>query len=412
MILNSEFLSWAKNNEPQNCHALLCDPPYELGFMGKDWDRSGVAFNPETWESAKKHLLPGAFGMAFASARGWHRMACAIEDAGFVIHPTIFGWLYGSGFPKATRIDTQVDEKEGVEVEHGKAFNLKGGSNADGRAEEFAKNGRTKIKHEAKTELAKAFQGHRYGLQALKPALEPIIVFQKPYEGKPVDCITKTGAGALDIEGGRIGCVKPFNAPAGNSGLESVPIIKTNKDYQGQEVFGRWPSNFVCSDETAWRLDKMSGDLGISRNSGGISKKDTAGYSGGFGERVLSGTSFGDSGGCSRFFFQVQTALDEADPVYYCAKASRSERDGGLSKNDHPCVKPISLTEYLAKLLLPPKEYVPRRILVPFAGSGSEMVGCQRAGWEEIIGVEMSEEYCRIAEMRLDHWRTLQPALI
>ena len=144
----ADCIAWAEAYDGPPFHALLCDPPYELGFMGRAWDRSGIAFNPDTWRALARLLHPGAFGMAFASSRGWHRLAVAIEDAGLIIHPSIFGWAAGSGFPKATRVADSPD-----------------------------------------------FTGHRYGLQALKPALEPIIVFQKPYAGRPVDSITATGAG-------------------------------------------------------------------------------------------------------------------------------------------------------------------------------------------------------------------------
>ena len=116
-VLCADVLEWAAGYDGPKFHALLCDPPYELKFMGKDWDASGIAFDKDTWEALAAHLYPGAFGMAFASARGWHRLAVAIEDAGLRIHPSIFGWSYGSGFPKATKIDTQVDKAAGAERE-------------------------------------------------------------------------------------------------------------------------------------------------------------------------------------------------------------------------------------------------------------------------------------------------------
>ena len=156
--------------------------------------RSGIAFRYETWEALAKHLHPGAFGMAFASARGWHRLAVAIEDSGMQIHPSIFGYSYGSGFPKASRIDSQCQKRRGVvKCQNGKCISNDAMVNLP-YAERWYWYG-----HE------KATEGHRYGLQALKPALEPIIVFQKPYEGKPVECITETGAGALWGDGGRVG---------------------------------------------------------------------------------------------------------------------------------------------------------------------------------------------------------------
>ncbi|GAH08560.1 unnamed protein product, partial [marine sediment metagenome] len=143
----------------------------------KKWDGGDIAYRPATWAALARHLHPGGFIMAFASSRGWHRLAVAIEDAGLVIHPSIFGWVTGQGFPKATRIDTQVDKAAGAEREvvgphpndrktHGAI--PYGGKTGDGSGVVTA----------PATPLAQAWQGHRYGLQAMKPALEPIIVAQ------------------------------------------------------------------------------------------------------------------------------------------------------------------------------------------------------------------------------------------
>lgn len=419
-------VDWARTYTGPLFHALLCDPPYHLqsivkrfgktdsapaqygkdgafarasrGFMGKTWDGGDVAFDPETWAAFGSVMYPGAFGMAFASSRGWHRLAVAIEDGGFVIHPSIFGWAYGSGFPKATRVN------------HG----------------------------------ATQFDGHRYGLQALKPALEPIIVFQKPYNGRPIDNITATGAGTLNIDAARIGTEEipsnqwvdnahPFGGGAGNE-YETV----TNR--------GRWPSNLVLLDNgAAQALDRQSGHL-VSGQPSGMKNADNNIY-GQYGKVPITG--FGDEGGASRFFFKVQEQIDCNDPVYYVAKASNDERNAGLenmpmvelghggkdvcgncggyilqtanrpsacscenpdrqnkkARNPHPTVKPIELARYLATLLLPPTEYAPRRLFVPFAGVASECIGAMQAGWDEITGVELTAEYIPIAQARIDYWR-------
>jgi site-specific DNA-methyltransferase (adenine-specific) len=396
-IYNEDAVAWAKNYTGEPFHALLTDAPYHLtsivkrfgkkgsapaqfgkdgvfsraskGFMGTQWDGGDLAFRPETWEAFGKVLHPGAFGMAFSASRNWHRMAVAIEDAGFVLHPTIFLWAYGSGFPKATRV--------------------KG--------------------HEE-------FDGHRYGLQALKPAVEPIIVFQKPYEGKPVENIVRTGAGALNIDGGRIPTngenviinrfgdgMKPFGNGAGHE-------YETESTQQG-----RWPANFILTTNSAERLDAQSG---ITKSTMRINDHDE--YHGGVHEgykrknkssftHKIEGQirTYDGEGGASRFFYQVAAQLDESDPVYYCAKTSVKERNAGLEeKNIHPTLKPIDLCRYLATLLLPPVEYSPRRVFVPFSGSGSEMIGCGLAGWEEVVGVEFDTEngYVDIAKKRLEHW--------
>lgn len=342
-IMQADLTAWTP--DPEKYHALISDPPYELGFMGHGWDKSGLPFSVEFWERMKSGLLPGAFCMAFSSTRTIHHMMVAIEDAGFVIHPMIC-WAFGSGFPKATRIKN--DDR---------------------------------------------FSTYRYGLQALKPAFEPIVVFQKPYRGRAVDCITSTGAGALNIEGELVGDEEIVNSYA--SSIYGNVMSKKNE----KSVSGRWPANLVLQSDAAGMIDKQSG----------------ASYS---------------RRGASRFFYNVNENLDAADPLYYCSKASASERDAGLAgfeekpagamqgrrensfadglqvtaRNHHPTCKPIDLIRHLSALLLPPSEYVPRKILVPFSGSGSEMIGCHIAGWDEITGVERETEYIEIARARLEHW--------
>lgn len=690
-VINADVLQWAGEYDGPAFHAMFCDPPYHLtsitkrfgkagskpaqygkdgafarlsgGFMNTDWDGENyIAFRPETWAALAEHLYPGAFGMAFASSRGWHRLAVAIEDAGLIIHPSDFllGYAYGSGFPKSTRVKDN-------------------GKNVPG------------------------FEGHRYGLQAIKPALEPIIVFQKPYEGRPVDNITATGAGALNIDAGRIeGAIHGYKngtggGPETRNGGAARFAAKAMDEWEGNFA-GRWPANLIlqhtphCAragddwqcfkgwsgrvpfyvyktgslsplDEPSYLLDQLqsllevvqhysttgnnllrhavgyyhngdilladswaglshevlnvlagssppgfqfdclfcrrlcdallrsvlvscldglpslldvlsdvhsfltellhnqqnlnhvhhssSGDsqkieqyhdtqqsnkfcisplpdslreklsrildkqhqlsceanpidivssstsesdnretldhkLGstavvkllcwasvdlayrfilpahiIQRNEidvklnvcpvyqmgeqsgesgGGIATRgaSTRIYGGGNGFTEATGETigFGDSGTAARFFYQahwsyeVLEQLAAADPVFYTAKASSTERNAGLAsfplqtrnrvnpggleneprwaptqaKNIHPTVKPISLTKYLATLLLPPAAYAPRRILCPFSGSGSEMIGALLAGWDEVIGIEQSPEYWQISQARLAWW--------
>lgn len=368
--------------------------------MGNTWDGGDLAFRPETWQAFGNVLHDGAFGMAFSASRNWHRMAVAIEDAGFILHPTIFLWAYGQGFPKATRV--------------------KG--------------------HEE-------FNGHRYGLQALKPAVEPIIVFQKPYSGKPVENIVQTGAGALNIEDSRIGTSK--NIPASP---RRAPQNQTYGDYSNDPGtggsgwdanVGRWPSNLLLTEDSAERLDIQTGNL-KSGKMFPTSKRSTDGSPNGiYGKFDIDAPlqeTIGDSGGASRFFYQVSTQIDEADPAYYCAKVSPKERNAGLDdmpdvmsgmsggaqsqgegydkgqdiglnrvtakKNTHPTLKPINLCKYLATLLLPPIEYAPRRIFIPFSGVASEMCGAGLAGWEHVVGVEFDKDngYVDIAEKRMQYW--------
>lgn len=432
MIICNEVLHWAETYDGLPFHAILTDAPYELSFMGSRWDRTGIAFRPDTWKALAQYLLPGAFGLCFASSRGWHRLACAIEDAGLRIHPSLFCWANGSSFPKATRIP---DER---------------------------------------------FDGHRYGGQVLKGSVEPIICFQKPYQGKPVDSITATGAGTLWIDGARIGmspddrAMLQAKAHKDANGKNTTPYVYNGgKRRQADPVPAkRWPPNFAlvhlpqceplgpqqvrgtnipgpmrggigyqgsprqreklsyaapdgsetvqayrCAEGCPVReLDLQAGERksGVIHDNGSRSKfggetyaSDTASIS----MQSFPG-GYGDTGAASRFFHVSDWTLDVAEqlanaaPVFYAAKASRGERDAGLnSRNNHPTIKPISLCTWLARLLLPPAAYAPRRLLVPFCGTGSEIVGAMRAGWEDIVGIEQDAGYCAIAEERLVWWQ-------
>lgn len=467
-----DVLHWAATYDGPPFHALLSDPPYHLtdpktgrqmtvggatmdvrpkggaspfagsirGFMGKEWDGGDIAFRPETWAAIAAHLLPGAFGMVFASSRGWHRLACAIEDAGMVIHPTIFCWQQNQGFPKATNIHLQHEKTLCEQRDDKKWYYLDDGEPI-----------RTKppFRHPE----ADKWYGHRYGLQALKPTVEPIIVFQVPYAGKPVECITATGAGALNIDGGRVGIDEVErniidNRSGKGWGTNQCAFGGRDDGRFESHPAGRWPANFILDEAAAAALDEQSGTL----DSGGPSRKPSGHYlcrdtnSSMFGTDREDGrarTAHNDTGGASRFFITVREQLDAADPVRYVAKASRRERDAGLGEfgvdktertlndgwarleskagtnrhgainphNPHPTVKPITLMRYLATLLLPPAEYAPRRIVVPFAGVGSEMIGAALAGWEDVVGIEREAEYAKIGRARLAHWLR-QPALM
>jgi hypothetical protein len=343
--------------------AVLTDAPYELGFMGKRWDKSGVAFDPETWSWILKRLRPGAHMLAFGGTRTFHRMTCAIEDGGFEIRDCM-SWLYGQGFPKSLDVGKFFDD----------------GTHA--------------------LDLAERWKG--YGT-ALKPAWEPIVVARVAID----DTITKNvqvhGTGALAIDACRL--ATDYEGPRdgeqsadrrygerGGTNLAALPGAR------GGAPNGRFPANVVLDIEAAKLLDGQSGVLtsgqllshhkrsGGSGNVGTFDIRDRTGEPCNFG---------GDSGGASRFF--------------YVAKVATSERNDGLDDlpelpdgNDHPTLKPVALTEYLAKLLLPPRSIGrPRRILVPFSGTGSEMIGALRAGWDEVVGIENDEKYVRVSRLRL-----------
>lgn len=475
-FITGDVLDWAAHYDGPPFHALLCDPPYHLynpetqrpagewdgtrkdpfqrtkggGFMGKAWDGGDIAFRPETWAALAEHLHPGAFGMAFASSRGWHRMACAIEDAGLVFHPSVFllGWTFGSGFPKSTRIDTQIDRAAGAEEQRQPEREWTGGQRSGGIM--GGNNGtQSRTITAPATPLAQTWATHRYGLQTLKPSLEPVIVFQRPYAGRPVDSITRTGAGAINVDGGRI----PTDEAGGRPLRSKDADLPSNGVYgeglngshsMGITTQGRWPAHLAllhtpdctpdaCADGCAVKaLGEQSGEsVSNAAPRGGTSPNPMSWYEGRADGDVAAGVT--DTGTAARFFFNADYLPERMagePPFRYTAKADRWEREAGLSGpqeqsrttynksvrdanggdsgyprcNAHPTVKPLALIHWLATLLLPPDAYAPRRLLVPFAGSGSEVIGATLAGWEDVVGIEQDAGYVAIAEQRLAFW--------
>lgn len=331
---------------PELYDGALCDPPYGLGFMGHDWDE---AIPPvEVWSWLLKACKPGAHLLGFGGPRTAHRLACNIEEAGWVIRDTVY-WVHGEGFAKPLNI--------------GKALE--------------------KLGHEAGDWLG-------YGT-GLKPAVEPITLAMKPIDGTFADNALTHGCGALNIEGSRVGVSggtkrshqAPY--PRDENGAED----RTNWARSGHSVEliqkGRWPANLILDESAADRLDKQSGRT-RSRHSNRRLANSNVGNGqtmGRFQSRYTGIEGYDDEGGASRFF--------------YVAKASKKERAG----NDHPTVKPLALCEYLARLILPPPRPSPRRLLVPFSGSGSEMLGGLRAGWDHVTGIETDRHFCDVAVGRL-----------
>lgn len=362
--------------EAESFDAMLTDPPYGLEFMGRDWDR--VVPGPDVWRECLRVLKPGAFALVFGGTRTFHRLAVALEDAGFEMRDTLM-WIYGSGFPKS--------------------HNLSG-------------------------------EWSGYGT-ALKPAWEPVLLVRKPSPLTFAETALQHSTGALNIDACRV----PLDGdkPNGGGKRDSWRALEGRSDCQpwnGGNVTpdtGRWPANLI-HDGSPEVVERFPRSDARPNTYGATSERSEAE---GYGTRAWnkSGPVYADTGSAARFF--------------YTAKADRSERDAGLDHlprrragmtsetsgqhitsrdegyeipqvaNHHPTVKPLALTEYLARLLLPPSRDTPRRILTPFAGSGSEMIGALQAGWDETVGIEREREYVEIARARLEHFsRGLQPRLL
>ncbi len=370
---------------PENSFdAVLCDPPYGLRFMGKKWDYSVP--KSDVWEQVLRVCKPGAALIAFSATKTYHRMAVEIEDAGFVPRDML-AWLYGEGMPKALNVSKALDAMAGAERPV-IGSRILTGSAAMTTAEKggtYAANTRSAGRKKAvdvtgsATDLAREWEGYATNL---KPAFEPAVLAIKPWEGTIAENVARWGVGALAIDACRIDWRGPESGWSKSDNYERLP----KKDAEG-----RWPSNVVLDDEAAVMLDEQSGErrstlTGKADPGAPHSNPSDVRPEGWFGTRTGGGSSvYADSGGAARFFYR--------------AKVSPKERG---SRNDHVTVKPIDLARYFARLIMPPR---PGRILVPFAGSGSEMLGAMLAGWNDVVGIEMGEHEAEVCRWRVENAR-------
>ncbi len=372
-LTHANIKDWAANYTGEPFDAILCDPPYELGFMGKSWDSSGIAFDTEMWADLFRHIKPGGHLLAFSGSRTYHRMAVAIEDAGFEIRDMI-EWVYGSGFPKSLNIGKAVDKVQGNERE------VTGTQEREGRSSGILGK-KVQITRELSTGTS-PYEG--YGT-ALKPAHEPCVLARKPLEkGHTVATnALKHGTGGLNIDGTRVGTTE-YAKDIGTVRPQSDDYVFKSFDDNTRpsgsgatSQLGRFPANLIHdgSDEVEAVFPNDNHRFFYSSKS---SKSERNAGLEGFEEKVTKVTN-----------------------MYEMERENGTMRELATKKNHHPTVKPLSLTKYLATLIKPPTG---GRLLVPFSGSGSEMIGALQAGWEYVEGVELTEEYIPIAEARIKYW--------
>lgn len=365
-VITGDCLEVLRGMPEQSVHACVTDAPYGLtskrpagrseatrgavmkGFMGMAWD--GAVPPAEVWREVYRVLKPGAHLLAFGGTRTYHRMVCAIEDAGFEIRDQI-AWVYGSGFPKSHNLE---GEWEG------------------------------------------------WGT-ALKPAWEPIVVARRPLIGTVAANVAAHGCGALNIDACRVGEEqRTYDLTMVAGGFETTGGGRNVKSGE-KTVIGRWPANIAHdgSDEVLAAFPNAPGQIADASSSSsrktqnvyGAMKRGNARDGEASADRryteegstnfaALPGTRRGDTGSAARFF--------------YCAKASRADRDGGCARNFHPTVKPTALMRWLVRLVTPPGGTV----LDPFAGSGSTGKACVAEGLDALL-IEISPEYAEIARERI-----------
>ena len=374
-IINEDSFVHLKTLDENTFDSCVTDPPYELGFMGKSWDGTGIAFNVDFWKEVLRTLKPGGHLIAFSASRNYHRMAVAIEDAGFEIRDQIM-WLYGSGFPKSLNIGKAVDKLQGNKNPSTYKPNDKNavyGKNYGGGVTD-------------RTPADNEWDG--WGT-ALKPAHEPIVLARKPLSEKSiVDNVLKYGTGGINIDECRI------------EGEAKHP--DTNPDFRDQ---GKKSKETIGVDKLSFgqvQNAKRKKTQRQPRNKDGVWTEENSGMK-------SEGTEFADADPRGRFPANVlhdgsevvEQQFPEVDDevrasrFFYVPKAHKKERDGSI----HPTIKPVELMKYLVRLITPKDGTV----LDPFAGTGTT----GEAAIQESVScylIEKEKEYIKDIEKRLSKY--------
>lgn len=392
--------------------SVVCDPPYELGFMGKSWDSTGIAYDVKVWQECLRVLKPGGYLLAFGGSRTYHRLVCAIEDAGFEIRDMI-SWNYSSGFPKSLDISKAIDKAAGAEREVISSYSAakqKGSitwSGEDRTGGNGSGYGETADVTIPATPEAKLWAG--WGT-ALKPAHEPICMARKPLsESTVANNVLRWGVGGLNIDGCRIATddqLQKLNGSFSFSGSGGANEVgkKIEKVDAG---LGRWPANF-CHDgsDEVLELFPQTKPSKVGKPRGTFKKGLFANS-----DFNKVGQEHEDSGSAARFFYCAKAnrrdrneGLDEFEEV----REHDGRKDGGVggnnprnrtntpNQNHHPTVKPTDLMRYLVRLITPPDGTV----LDPFTGSGSTGKAAVLEGMN-FVGIELNQEYADIANARI-----------
>ena len=419
-LYEGSMLDMLKVIEPNTIDSIVTDPPYELNFMNKGWDNSGIAFQPNTWGKCYEVLKPGGYLLAFGGSRTFHRIACAIEDAGFEIRDTIM-WLYGSGFPKSHNIGLDIDKLNGC-PDRGHRIATASRFHPDGT---FEPNGEQLEPYQTKTEEAHKWNG--WGT-ALKPSYEPIIVARKPLDGTVAKNCLKYGVGGINIDECRVnynGEIPNIGGRANHTRGDGYGFKALGEDCVANDL-GRFPANTILTyDETDF--DEVCGGFPNTKSNGGkLKAKDFSKHKG----SMMSYTTLKEKSGVIDTGYIAPCDSGSASRYFYCAKASKKDRDEGLDTfnqekvndgrqtpidnafqrgetvgaNTHPTVKPTELMQYLVRLVSPDGA----TILDPFNGSGSTGKAVMYENKErnknyKYIGIELTEEYLPIAKARIEY---------
>ena len=427
-------------------------------FMNK-WDMPTGEYWEKWFEESFRTLKHGGYCVMFGIDRQLPMFQYYAIKSGFQVRQSMY-WYFISSFPKATDLSKNLDKNAKVErkvigkQKHSlpksdntvgeSSYGISGGKLANGTsAERFHQDITAPT-----TDLAKKYEGYKYSISPLKQTCETIMIFQKPY--KTGSCMHDTLAYengddtcacfAWNIDGGRVGLTDSDDPRLGGKG--SWKTDKSAKNvYEGGFVgndiessqLGRYPSQTFCDSGTAERLDEQSG---ISKSNGHYnSVKKSVAFTNELKDTVFiqEDSILSDIGGCSKILHKCDYENGEMDLYVYAPKVSKNERnagceefdekemgknqsslDGGkmltgsgnernnVQKNNHPTLKPISLSYRILTLFKTPN---PQKIVYPFAGVQSEVIGGYKAGFEDFSGCELNAEYVDIGNVRFEHWK-------
>ena len=351
-LLHGDCLEQMKTLDDNSVDSIVSDPPYGISFMAKKWDYDVPSV--EVWREAMRVLKPGGHALIACGTRTQHRMVVNIEDAGFEIRDVV-SWIYGSGFPKSLNISKAIDKAAGAEREvvgTETRYNEPSGIVAAGRDE------RTLIERKITapaTEAAKQWDG--WG-SALKPSSEFFTLCRKPLSEKTIAAnVLKWGTGGINIDGCRVGTeekLHPSSSTKMKYGGNAMNESSTKNDPNWvQNTQGRFPANLIHDGS----------------------------------QEVLKLFPETNQGSAARFF--------------YCAKASKKDRNEGLPEGEtssHPTVKPTALMRYLCRLITP----AGGTVLDPYMGSGSTGKAAMLEGFN-FVGCEIDDNYFDIARSRIEN---------
>jgi DNA modification methylase len=341
-LLHGDCLEQMKTLEDNSVDSIVSDPPYGISFMAKKWDYDVPSV--EVWKEAMRVLKPGGHALIACGTRTQHRMVVNIEDAGFEIRDVV-SWIYGSGFPKSLNISKAIDKAAGAEREV-----IGDHPSINGTGKKWRKNG-AEVEYVTKpvqltvpaTDAAKQWDG--WGT-ALKPSSEFFTLCRKPLSEKTVAAnVLKWGTGGINIDACRVETEDKLSFGSRELG-DGVKYGKCKPTTDGeQNAQGRFPANLIHDgSQEVLELFPESGEKSPAR-------------------------------------------------FFYCAKASKKDRDEG---NNHPTVKPTALMSYLCRLITPTGGVV----LDPYMGSGSTGKAAVREGFS-FVGCELDPDYYEIAKARV-----------